>query len=290
MNDVIDRVRLLAPPFEPTSETERARQRRKLLDAIAVERMEAVAAEAGVSDGRKPLFRQLTLVRGSRRRRVHLAAAASALVAAAAATAIPLSLGAGSPAASRGTKGAAPVMQLASYRLRLPANYRLMAVITSDCHPYLLFKPPTNPWNGAMPGPSSFASEVASVASAAGECVFMALLPPYTPTAAIPNPEQVTLSGAEQVQVGQYQAWVGTTTANDAAHAPAEGDAIVKPGGQTQVLGDETMLYVEIPLAGGQAQDLVVGASGLTQSQLASLVANGLSVAAETRATYTPAS
>ena len=37
MNDVIDEVRLLAPPFEPTSEAERARQRQKLTVAIAVE-------------------------------------------------------------------------------------------------------------------------------------------------------------------------------------------------------------------------------------------------------------
>lgn len=201
------------------------------------------------------------------RRRAYLAGAAAVLVAAAA-TAIPLSLGGGAPST-------APVMRLASYRLRLPAHYRLTAAITSDCHPYLLFKPPTNPWNGKMPGASSFASQVASAASAADGCVFMALLPPYTPTASNPDPEQAALSGAEHVQIGQYQAWVGTTA--DAAHAAADGDVIARTGGLTKVLGDETMLYVEIPLTGGQTEDLVVGSSGLSQADLISLVANGLS-------------
>jgi hypothetical protein len=258
--DVIDEVRLLAPPFEPTSELERARQRQKLTDSIA--------AESGVSSGGKvPLRRRKRrLARGGvSRRRAYLAAAAALLVAAAA-TAIPLSLGGG-------TSSAAPVIQLASYRLRLPANYRLTAAITSDCHPYLLFKPPTNPWDGKMPGASSYASQVASAAGTAGGCVFMALLPAYTPTAATPDPEQAVLSGAEQVQVGPYQAWVGTT---DATEGPADGYAIIKSG-PTQDLGDETMLYVEIPLNGGQTQDLVVGSSSLSQSQLVSLVANGLS-------------
>ena len=274
-SDVIDEVRRLAPPVEPTSEPGRARQRQKLADAIA--EGSGAATGGGMARGRRSC--QLPSGRGSRRR-VHLVGAAATLVAAVA-TAIALSLHERSVAPARVPGPSAPVIRLASYRLRLPAGYRLSSAIPPDCHPYLLFRPPTNPWNGRMPAIARYASRVTSGASAAGGCVFMALLPPYAPTATVPDPEEVAFSHPRQVQVGRYTAWTGTSDARDVARGTAEGLVVGKPAGATEVLGNETMLYVEIRLADGQAQDLVVGSSGLSQSKLVSLVARGLSARAD---------
>lgn len=270
-NDVIDRVRLLAPPVRPASDTARARQRRKLTDAIASES----GSPSGARTHAAPQSQRLTPDRGLRRR-LYLSGAA-ALLLAAAAVAIPLSLTANGPSSSRGSRRGAPVMQLASYQLRLPPRFRLSA--TATCHPYLLFKAPTAKWDGKLPGVPSYATRIESAASATGGCVFMAALPPYAPTTATRDPEKAELLDAQQVQIGHYDAWIGAIDASVATRAPADGAVVLKPEGPRQALGRETMLFVELPLPGGQAQDLVVGSSGLSRSELVSLVSNGLSVA-----------
>jgi hypothetical protein len=267
--DMIERVRMVAPAVETTSELERARQRRKLDLAIV--------SESAVPEGPTPLWLRLTPRSGGwhvSRWRLLLAGVAAAVVAAAG-TAIPLSLSARPPATTHVAKSAEPVMRLASYRLRLPRNYHLTAAVTSDCHPYIAFRPPTGT-PGIMPETPSYAPQVASAAGAAGGCVFMALLPTYTPTQANPDPEKLTLQDTEQVQVGPYQAWVGTSSF---VQTPADGKPII-----------ETMLYVEIPASDGQTQDLVVGGYGLSQTDLVALVVMGLSVdgAFTTPGTATP--
>ena len=97
--------------------------------------------------------------------------------------------------------------------------------------------------------------------------MWMVLAPPYTPTAANPDPEAGTFENSQRVQVGPYEGRVGTWT------------AVYKPTGANS---QEAALYVEIPLAGGQMQDLGVSSFGLTESALISLVANGLSVVGAT--------
>jgi hypothetical protein len=93
----------------------------------------------------------------------------------------------------------------------------------------------------------------------------MVLAPPYTPTAAQPDPE-AAVSAKQPAQVGPYHAYIRT------------GSLYYVP--QTGAYGPvETVLYVEIPLPNGQVQGLVVGEQGLSQSQLIALVAEGLSVA-----------
>jgi hypothetical protein len=87
----------------------------------------------------------------------------------------------------------------------------------------------------------------------------MALAPPYTPTASQPDPEAFTKSGTQTVQVGPYNALIYT-------------GSLIENGPV------ETVLFVEIPLGNGQRQDLVVGAHGLSDPELITLVANGLSV------------
>src|ERR1019366_9620198 len=130
---------------------------------------------------------------------------------------------------------------------------------------------------GTLTSPS-YGLQVDAAGNAAGGCIFMVLAPPYTPTASQPDPEAY-FGDSQHVQVGPYVAliWTGSLT-----YSKAPGDGPV-----------ETMLYVEIPLSGGQQQDLVVGEEGLSQSQLITLVANGLSVSPGTSApsgsTDTPA-
>ena len=205
---------------------------------------------------RDALADALSIRRGQRRvprRRAYLAGAA-AVLAAAAATAIPLSLGGG-------TSSAAPVLKLASYSLRLPTQYRLTAAAASTCGPPMVIAAPAS-GQGTLTSPS-YGLQVDAAGNAAGGCIFMVLAPPYTPTASQPDPEAF-FRDSQHVQVGPYVAfiWTGSLT-----YSRAPGDGPV-----------ETMLFVEIPLSGGQQQDLVVGEEGLSQSQLITLVANGLSV------------
>jgi hypothetical protein len=167
---------------------------------------------------------------------------------------------------------AAPVMRLASYSLRLPADYRLTAETTSDCPTLdVTFSRPESaaPGHpGSRPAATAsradvpqYASLDATQAHAKGGCIGMVLAPPYTPTAASPDPETEGLTGAHAVQVGRYKGQAGTST------------LFAKPSDARSTL---EWLYVEIPLANGQRQDLAVSSTGLSQSALISLVANGL--------------
>lgn len=179
------------------------------------------------------------------------------------------------PAAS-GTNAAAPVMHLASYRLRLPGGYRLTAETTSNCPPLdVAFSRPAPAGSGpagARPSVTAsradvpqYASVDATQAHAKGGCIGMVLAPPYTPTAASPDPESAGLAGAHAVRVGRYPGRAGTST------------LFAKPSDARSTL---EWLYVEIPLADGQHQDLVVSATGLSQGALVALVANGLTAGA----------
>jgi hypothetical protein len=194
------------------------------------------------------------------------------VVVAAAGVAIPLSLGTTTPAVKRVTKGAAPVMALASYRLRLPQSYRLTAATTTVCPAldvaFVSPDPTSRTWTAdgtASPVQTpGYASDMAVAANAEGGCIAMVLAPPYTPTTADPDPESGTFENTQPVQVGPYEGRVGTWT------------MFAKP---SNVATQQAGLYVEIPLAGGQDRDLVVSSNNLSESALVALVATGLSVA-----------
>jgi hypothetical protein len=104
---------------------------------------------------------------------------------------------------------------------------------------------------------------MAAAANAEGGCIAMVLAPPYTPTTADPDPESGTFENTQPIQVGPYEGRVGTWT------------MFAKP---SNVATQQAGLYVEIPLAGGQDQDLVVSSNNLSEGALVALVANGLSV------------
>jgi hypothetical protein len=132
------------------------------------------------------------------RRRAYLVAAAAVLIAVAA-TAIPLVLGGG-------TSSAAPVLKLASYSFRLPTQYRLTSATTSACSVPLVVSFPSSGGQGTPTSPS-YGPNVAAAASAAGGCISMVLVPPYTPTPSQPNPE-LLFDGAHPVRVGPYAALI----------------------------------------------------------------------------------
>ena len=96
----------------------------------------------------------------------------------------------------------------------------------------------------AVPAPRPDTATVAAAASS-GACVLMFLTPPYSPRRADPNVPR----GAREVTVGQHRAWL----------APR---------------GDGAGLLIQ-----QGDRDLVIGAAGLSQSGLVSLVAQGLSAA-----------
>jgi hypothetical protein len=263
--NVIEEVRRIAPPVPATSELGRARQRAKLTDAITVEasfpdREETLAPVTGVDSSRKG-----RVSRG----RLHVVSAVVAIAAAAAAVAIPLSLGSTKPPTERVIESAAPVMALDGYRLRLPSDYRLTAANMSNCSPPgVAFVSPTSgpPRTSASPADvPGYASQTEVAANADGGCLSMVLAPPYTPTGTNPDPEAGTFEVEQPVQVGRYEGRAGAWY------------SVSKPSGART---EEQSLYVQIPIAGGQVQDLVVSANGLSESELISVVANGLMVAA----------
>lgn len=92
-----------------------------------------------------------------------------------------------------------------------------------------------------------------AAAAAPGVCIQMDLTPPYRPGQADPNVPR----GAKEVTVGRYRAWLA-------------------PRGYTPA-GDGASLLIGAGAAPGR--DLVIGASGLSQSALVSLVSAGLSAA-----------
>ena len=152
--------------------------------------------------------------------------------------------GTSGPSGSLGSLGSArpgPVaLRLGSYTLTLPDRYYLTDAAAGPCA------------GTAVPRPR-LTEEQQAAAATSGVCIQMFLTPPFGPGQADPNLPR----GAKEVTVGSYRAWLAPR-----GYAPA---------------GDGAALLI----AGGAApgRDLVIGASGLSQSALVSLVSAGLSAA-----------
>lgn len=145
-------------------------------------------------------------------------------------------------------------LKVASYSLRLSDHYKLISA--SSCEPYVVLGLPSRSAPHPVPG-NTYEPQAAAAARASGGCIIMVLGPRYTPTASRPDPEAIARP-LVSVTVGPYNGLVGLAK-------PVPGLV-------------ERELYVEIPVSGGQVRDLAVGASGLSQPALLSIVANGLSV------------
>jgi hypothetical protein len=204
------------------------------------------------------------LRRDYRPRKVNRGLAAGLVAAAAAAAiAIPLAVGAGSPPGAAG-----PTIRLASHTFRMPAGYRLTAATSAPCHPFAVTVQAAGV-NGAgahlYNTPNSQAMQAA--ASSAGGCIVLALAPPYTPTATAPDPE--AYSTAHPVQVGSYHGFIYHVSM---FVLPGGTGILSQPGWHTA-----TDLYVQLPAGRGEMRDLVIGATGLSDSTLIEIAASGLS-------------
>jgi hypothetical protein len=155
--------------------------------------------------------------------------------------------GTSGPSGSSGSSGSArsgpddPVaLRLGSYTLTLPDRYHLTDAAVAPCAAT------------AVPRPRLAEGQQAAAATSA-VCILMFLTPPFGPGQADPN----IPPGAKEFTVGRYRAWLAPR-----GYAPA---------------GDGAALLI----AGGAApgRDLVIGASGLSQPALVSLVSAGLSAA-----------
>ena len=133
------------------------------------------------------------------------------------------------------------VLKLGAYALTLPGHYHLSDAKTAPCAAAA-----ADAEAAAVPG-----SRPEIAAAAPGVCVLMLLAPSAGPRRATPDVPR----GATEVTVGRYRGW------------------LVPP-----VPGDGTALVLEEDAAKDQA--LVIGSSGLSRTELLSLVSSGLRSAA----------
>ena len=155
--------------------------------------------------------------------------------------------GIGVPIGVAGTSGGPrPVaLRLGSYTLTLPDRYHLSDARAAPCAAAAVPRP--RPAEG---------QQVAAAAS--GVCILMLLTPAFGPGQADP----IVPRGAKEVTVGRYHAWLAPRGYASSYHHGA---------------GDGAALLIEAGAA--QGRDLVIGASGLSQAALVSLVSAGLSAA-----------
>jgi hypothetical protein len=189
--------------------------------------------------------------RGSRRRRV---VGAIGLVVAFVGIGVPAGLASAAGGAPSGSSTVA--LHLASYTLRLPGGWRLADGRAGPCAAAGAASGASSHSPSPSPSPGGGLATAMAMASSGG-CVLMLLTSPFSPGGAgDPNIPR----GARKVPLGRYQAW-GISS------------------GYSRSSG-ETGLVIEGPAPGGQIQDLVIGASGLSQAALVSLVSANLSKAA----------
>ncbi|HTU97515.1 MAG TPA: hypothetical protein VMF14_16835 [Solirubrobacteraceae bacterium] len=195
------------------------------------------------------------------RRRSRAARGAGALAAMIAVAGLVVALTAGQTS----TPGQAQ-LTLAAFHLRLPAHSRVLAPGSHICLPAIVSYPGTSVPSDGPTNPTE--SKVVSAATGDGGCVSVLLTAPFTPgSASAPtpfndaNPTPVTIAG--------FDGTIGTVTwqGGDMTY-----DGVSIPDGTTQ-----SELTLQVPAAGGQVEDLVFAAEGLSRQQLVSIVSSGLS-------------
>jgi hypothetical protein len=201
----------------------------------------------------------------ARRRRARAVRAMAALTVV---TGAAIALTAGS--VSRPTHG--PQLQLASFKLRLPKDSRVLAPGSHRCLPAIVMYPSTSVPSGGPANPTE--PGIASAVTADGGCISVLLTSPFAPgSSGAPSPFMDEQS-AKPVQIGSYQGTAGPATwiGSDMSY---EGTAI--PSGTTQ-----SIISLEVPASGGQVEDLVFAAEGVSEQQLISIVSSGLTAPSTT--------
>lgn len=195
------------------------------------------------------------------RRRSRAATGAAALAAVTAVAGLVIALTVGGTAAAR-----RPQLTLASFKLRLPARAHVLAPGSHVCLPAIVMYPSTTLPSGGPANPSE--PKVVSAATGDGGCVSILLTAPFTAGSA-DAPTPFNDADTHPVHIAGYDGTIGTATWTG-GNMTYNGIAI--PDGTTQ-----SELTLQVPVAGGQMEDLMFAAEGLSQQQLVSIVSSGLS-------------
>ncbi len=161
-------------------------------------------------------------------------------------------------------------LRLASYSLRLPAQFRAGTAASANCTAVLNVSVP-GPGNAARAGgAASFPSSqprVVKAVDAADGCVLMTLTPLFRPIAPGLHGDPNVPRGGREVKVGPYDAW----TVPPGYWVPLPGEAKAKRA--DLVAG----LVIRVAASRGEVQDLVIGCSEFSENYLVDLVARNLS-------------
>jgi len=207
----------------------------------------------------------ISTTRGQRRNR--LAAGSGSLIAAAAVAAVVLAIG-GSGTARRGS-GAQ--LRLAAYRFSMPHGSRLagpdtVAATSPSCAmgALVVYTP------GAGEGASDADQPaIQSAVTNSGGCVSMLLTDPFSPGAAnAPRPFFYPVQ-TSSVMIDGDTGTIGT-------YEVLGGNGLEIHGVPVTNGTENTELFLQIPTTGGQVQELEIAAAGISQTQLQSIVAAGL--------------
>lgn len=212
---------------------------------------------SGLSPDRRLQERVRAVVARRRRARARTTAAVACVTAAATAV---FSLGGVGTASG-------PQLRLASFKLGLPARAHVQSRGSRGCLPAAVLYPGTSAPTGGPADPPE--SRVVSAVTAAGGCVSMLLTAPYAPGSAHAPFPLMDLQAARPVAIDSYHGLVGP-----ASWVGASGIVEGRPvSGATA----QSMLDLRVPAGGGQVEDLVFAAEGLSPQQLSSIVSSGLS-------------
>jgi hypothetical protein len=218
------------------------------MESMLEEHFASLAVPANLLDGR-------TIIALSRRRHRRRAVSLTSVAAVAVSLAIVLPLALSGTAVSNQGK-ANDFARLASYRFHLPHQFHLVDTSApSHCWAVAVTQAPFSDTTAPI-GPTPFTNEaIANGAASQGSCVAMAITSSYVMSGSGTDPYEV--SGAQSILINSYNAWTVTTTGWNGLSA--------------------VDLGVQIPLGGGEYQDVVIGSLGLTLNAVETIVASGLS-------------
>jgi hypothetical protein len=194
------------------------------------------------------------IVNHLRRRRTRT----SFVTVAAASAGLVLALGLAGGGRSPGQTTALKV-HLGSHTFRLPSHFQLVDDSISHCWSVAVFQVPFSTSTAVNDGIPYTNEVIANDIDQQGSCVAMGMTVPYFSNSSGLDPFEV--SGSQPVSIGSFSAWVYTTTGFNGVQ--------------------EVNLGVEVPDASGQYHDIVIGALGLSESTVESIVASGLSTSSQ---------
>jgi hypothetical protein len=229
---------------------------------------------AGMLTPRSDLADQIIAQRRAGRRRTGLAATGAV----AGAVAIGLTVLALTQSPSAVTLGRAQ-LHIASYTSRLPRGAHAVSGAATPAACAIGAGVAYTPGSGEGASDTDQPS-VAQAVTSNGGCVSMLLTDPYVSGAANAPREPFPVVDQHTVQLGSYTGIVGTYEIVGAGLTPGSDptfNGVPVPSGTRHVV-----LTVELPASNGETQDLQIAVAGISEQQLVSIAASGLSGAGAT--------